>query len=457
MTARRSVPLAIALVAGAIPAAARASVAEVVHTEFADTVTYTAGDGEKNDLTLDLESDAFVLTDPGAEITPKSGCVPSGPHRVTCSGELSYFETPLSADLGDGDDTFTTTGPYFDVEGGPGHDVLDGGAAGGTLAGGGGDDVLTAGAHNVVLLGEAGDDQLTGGPDGDDLTGGPGADAIDGGGSFRDRVGYLDHTAPVTIDLSRPGSTAGAAGEGDTIANVEHANGGKGDDEITAAGDLPAPGSGSRIDGYEGDDVIHGGPGQDDLAGGAGDDWVMGGADYDLLYGGPGRDVLDGGSGGGYIFSQDGGPLIGDEHVPNQDVVICGEGGGEVAASAERGYPLDIIDQSCGSVHTDLQVLQQIAHGPATWPVTALRAGVYCHFPGCRVRIALRAHQRLAGLVERDVPERQAVTLMAPLERWARRELADRGVLMVRLSMLVKKNGFRWRARFSYYYVLHRP
>ena len=84
------------------------------------------------------------------------------------------------------------------LDGGPGHDILYGGPAGGddaligaagndklyggkggdTLDGGAGDDELRGGPDDDALYGGAGDDQLRGGPDDDTLYGGAGADTF---------------------------------------------------------------------------------------------------------------------------------------------------------------------------------------------------------------------------------------------------------------------------------------
>src|SRR5207247_10392771 len=116
---------------------------------------------------------------------------------------------------GDGDDRLSGDHVAASVGGGPAQGVLDAGTGGGTLMGGDDDDVLHGNGQQTTLRGGPGDDELDGGGF-DILEGGPGADAINGGGTGGDTVSYRDHTEPVKVDLSKPGSPAGAAGEGDT-------------------------------------------------------------------------------------------------------------------------------------------------------------------------------------------------------------------------------------------------
>lgn len=67
--------------------------------------------------------------------------------------------------------------------GGPGDDVLSTprGGTRGSLSGGPGDDVITGGAFADGLMGDAGSDRIVGGGGSDKITGGSGSDRIFGG------------------------------------------------------------------------------------------------------------------------------------------------------------------------------------------------------------------------------------------------------------------------------------
>src|SRR4051794_26185491 len=137
LSMRSALATLVATVVLLLPAAASASTAQVEVEQSYGTyyyVAYDAAPGEVNDLTASGDEHGIVLTDPGAEIMPGDGCTSTGAPSVACTHEygLSYVE----ADLGDGEDHFTTTGPTFDVDGGPGNDVIDGGQSGGELRGG---------------------------------------------------------------------------------------------------------------------------------------------------------------------------------------------------------------------------------------------------------------------------------------------------------------------------------
>jgi Ca2+-binding RTX toxin-like protein len=100
-----------------------------------------------------------------------------------------------------------------------------------------------------TLTGNNSDNTLRGGPGGDILTGGPGTDLAD----------YSDHTAGVTVDLTDTTADQGAAGEGDTLAEMENILSGKGSDVLS--------GNDARnwIDGGAGADAISGRGGFDTL------------------------------------------------------------------------------------------------------------------------------------------------------------------------------------------------
>ena len=311
---RRSLTPALALAAALLaPASALAADALVIppppcHGTQAKymmcdppVVTYTAQPGEANRLTISSDGAGRVrFQDAAVAVHAGSGCVAVDEHTVTCGSG-----GPVRTDAGDLDDVIDVVdlvdgrgGPV--VQGGPGDDHITGAphAAGGPgndtlaavpggswtqLSGDDGDDTLAGAGEGDILVGGDGRDTLTGGPGDDLLTGDGGAtvaaDAIDGG-EGRDVVDYADRRAGVSVDLTRPES-AGAAGEGDRLAGIEHVNGGRGPDRLT--GDAGA----NTLAGGRGADVIDGGPG---------DDHVEGGRGRDLLAGGDGDDALEAGS-----------------------------------------------------------------------------------------------------------------------------------------------------------------
>ncbi|MEA2222224.1 MAG: hypothetical protein QOH83_600, partial [Solirubrobacteraceae bacterium] len=414
---------------------------------------YEAAPGEVNDLTVQDVAGSIVLNDPGAEITPGEGCAATTTHSATCTSEFGL--SSAYADLGDEADHFISEGPPFSVEGGAGDDVLEGGTAGGTFDGDEGDDILRGGAHVSGFSGGDGADQMIGTEESDRFMGGPGPDSIDGRGEFQadwsegDVVSYEDHDAPVTVDLSKPGSPAGAAGEGDVLTNVESVYGGQGPDKLTARKELFSTGFGSGLGGAGGDDLIRGGPGRDTLAGGGGDDSVRGGGDDDLLKGGPGRDTLIGGGGSNELWSF-------DARRPERDSVRCGEGGSVYAGSAAAPV-LDAVDQSCGYVDLWGPIVDRVVYGYVGRPTRAVKSTVEC-LRHCGLTIRLRAHGKLLGSATREIRGIGSATLAIPLTRAARDELKRAGMLKLGFAMDIS-----WGARLrhpqatSWHLLLHDP
>ncbi|HKP89403.1 MAG TPA: calcium-binding protein [Thermoleophilaceae bacterium] len=438
-------PLA-ALVAGLLfPAAASAATAEVKVIQGYGTYAvaqYEAAPGEVNDLTAQGATDPIVLTDTGAEITPGPGCTAITAHSVTCTSPSTDSDLTVYAELGDEADHFTSEGPSFDAEGGPGDDDLEGGAAGGTLEGDEGDDTLRAGVAGGWLLGGDGADELTGSDRNDQLRGGAGPDKIDGAGqfdtdwSYGDIVSYEDQNGPVTVDLSEPGSPAGAAGEGDTISNVESVHGSRGPDTITLSQDLPPGGRRTLVLGNGGNDLISGGPGPDELYGDRSHDRIRGAGGDDVVGGGPGRDTLDGGAGENEMGSSEG-------DLPERDVVRCGAGGSVSVGSGVRPL-LDLIDQSCGRLTFFGGPLVEVLHAFKGQPVSAVQLTPQC-WKRCVVAVELHAHGRVVGAAQREIKRERSGTLTMPLSRAVRDELAQAGALKLGVSIVV-----RWGARLRH-------
>jgi hypothetical protein len=200
----------------AAPAAVHAST--TTHAVGGTTIGYAAAPGEANQLSVSRIAGlpaAIRLTDPGAAIMatapgpldlPPGDCTGAGP--VDCPAATV---TGVSADLGDGNDTFSAgDGPAATVSGGAGVDTLDGGAGGDALRGNGGADTLRGGDGADTLVGGAGADAFDGGP-GDDtiqandgvaetITCGPGADTVT---ADRGVGGVTDAVDPTTCEILR--------------------------------------------------------------------------------------------------------------------------------------------------------------------------------------------------------------------------------------------------------------
>ena len=312
--------LSLLMLAAAAPAAPAATVQmrDEVEREGGTTYVYgvvslTAAAGEVNRVSVDHRPGdrAVVISDPGAALTGDARCANVDAHTVLCDGRALSGITEVLAELGDMDDTATATGddrlPYLAIRGGDGNDVLAGrwatldggdgndalrgdagaevlhGGAGDDLLeghdggdyahGGAGDDIIRGGEGHDVLLGgttisgvePAGTDRLEGGPGNDTLDDqdglgryAPGADVLVGGGGTDAVHSYVLRRAAVTVDLSRPGGH-GEAGENDTIAGIENAAGGSGDDMLLGD-DGP-----NRLDGDRGRDTLRGNGGNDVL------------------------------------------------------------------------------------------------------------------------------------------------------------------------------------------------
>lgn len=314
----------------------------------------------------------------------------SGPTDATMGGatRLQYFTTVIGSqgsgiiDGSAGNDTIfgeagedTLNGQLGNdvLVGGDGNDDLTGGAGNDTLFGEDGDDTLTGGAGNDQLYGGLGDDVMSGGS-GDDLFqgqegndtifGGTGSDEImvssfadvdriDGGESAgdTDELVFVSATPVlVTFTSLETGSYAyqGGGGASGTFTNIEHFEGGSGNDTLDLS-NLPdavtvtftggnagtitngtdtitfsniesliltddadvveasLDKAGMNIDMGAGDDRFFGGIGDDTVEGGAGDDRLLGGGGNDSLSGGTGVNLLDGGSGGDTIDGTNGG------------------------------------------------------------------------------------------------------------------------------------------------------
>ena len=195
--------------------------------------------------------------------------------------------TPLNDHyIGSGySDTFSGADGHDILIGAGGDDTLDGGSGDDTLDGGGDSDSIVGGAGQDILVGGAGSDTLQGGADSDTLDGGDGADVLDGGDGV-DRVSFATVSTGVVITLSGTGPhKAEAAGQKDTLANIEIFDGSQYSD--TFIGNAEA----NVFNGLGGNDELYGSGGDDTLDGGAGDDHLFGGLGSNKLIGGSGFDI----------------------------------------------------------------------------------------------------------------------------------------------------------------------
>jgi Ca2+-binding RTX toxin-like protein len=275
VTLTRRAAVALATFAPALVAApvALASTAKV----DGSVLTYAAAAGEPNNVVISVAEDGSVeVTENGTQANgfpvhidfdPSSGCTPSSPKAVKCTGDITSVVValgdaddtiqidgalPTTIDGGDGGDSLGGGNGSDRLEGGAGADRLEGGAGPDTLDGGAGADSLTAGTGDDSLHGGDGDDTLTAGGGDDSLDGDAGADSL-AGGEGTDTVDYAARGGPVTVTLDGQAND-GEAGENDNAeASVENVTGGAGDDTLT---------------GGDGDNVLTGGAGNDTIDGG---------------------------------------------------------------------------------------------------------------------------------------------------------------------------------------------
>jgi Ca2+-binding RTX toxin-like protein len=166
------------------------------------------------------------------------------------------------------------------------------------------DNEFTGGPGNDIMVGGAGNDTFHEGPapsGADDMLGGTGSDTCD----------YSQRTGNVSVSLDGSDND-GEPGEGDNCGGVRLANLGSDPDfgpvnledalegAPVAFGDVENVITGSGDDVIEGStagNVLSGGPGNDTISGLGGADVLNGGPGNDTLSGGPGNDTLNGGDG----------------------------------------------------------------------------------------------------------------------------------------------------------------
>jgi Ca2+-binding RTX toxin-like protein len=259
---------ATASVAAALCAPALAGAATVAHDPAAPGVTYTAVDGEANQLSVTGSAASVGFGDSAGIAAPVAPdlCQAADAFNVTCP------LAPVAIGLGDGSDTLS----------------VGAGAPAMAIQAGSGDDALV-------------DPALSGG-------------TVFNGGDGIDRVDYSGRSSGVTVSLGF-GSNDGEGAEADHIT-AEDVAGGAGSDAITGTG------SANGLTGGAGSDILTGGGGDDILDGGANGDTLLGQAGVDSLVGGPGIDTLHGGTGDDTISADD----------RQVDTVDCGPGTDTVVA-----------------------------------------------------------------------------------------------------------------------------
>jgi Ca2+-binding RTX toxin-like protein len=145
-----------------------------------------------------------------------------------------------------------------------------------TLVGLGGSDLLEGGDGNDGLYGGLANDSLLGGAGDDLLDGGAGNDTLDGGAG-NDTALYNEALGNVVVNLGLAGQQNTGAGGFDTLAGIENATGGNGNDSLTGTATA---------------NVLRGGLGNDTIIALGGDDTVDGGEGDDILQGGAGIDTV---------------------------------------------------------------------------------------------------------------------------------------------------------------------
>jgi Ca2+-binding RTX toxin-like protein len=385
--------------------------ASTVSTDNATGKLVVTGDGGANAVTVAHGSSQvggffFSVTDTSGASTGDADCRSRNSQNVLCS---ATGLTAISVSLVGGNDsasldttvpstasTLSGGGDNDTLAGDDGPDTLMGGAGADSMSGEsgqdtasydgggsavvdigggandeGGDNVqsdienLTGGAGNDRLTGDGDSNVLSGGQGSDVLIGGLGSDSLHGGGNLDfagdvgDTASYRDRTAStagVVADIGGgpndgdPTLNSGAGEDDDIGTDIEHIEGGEGDDNLSGTGArnrLAGLGGNDTLHGLGGHDALeivrnltpffppdcvtsrnegglYGGPGSDDIYGGTGVDGLDGGEGNDSLYGGahgewsytypnnssscvdmefsglyggPGDDILDGGAG----------------------------------------------------------------------------------------------------------------------------------------------------------------
>ena len=260
-------------------------------------VTFKAGRGEANDVTVTQANGRLRFHDSANPVRAKGDCERVNQHTASCpvTEDVARVKLRNRADTAKVSGLVEVRGGSGAdrLRGGPGFDDLDGQAGNDTLVGKDGGDELTGGRGRDRLFGTAGDDDLIDGErDGnaqpDFFVGGSSRDTA--GQDRGDFVIYSSRSRGISVDViseSGPG--------GDEIVGIESVEGGSGDDELSGDHDdnhLVGNGGDDRLLARDGDDFVEGDGGDDDLNGASGTDALNGGAGLDEFDGGTGDDAL---------------------------------------------------------------------------------------------------------------------------------------------------------------------
>jgi Ca2+-binding RTX toxin-like protein len=294
---------------------------------------YFAAPGETNDVSVTLSGTDYVLSDPGAVITPMAGCTAITVNQAKCPvATVGVIDIRLG-DLDDEaavDPSIAGLGDQFNpgvlIQGDAGNDTLTGGPnVDNGLYGhnnfsfeGPGEDKLTGGGLRDYLSGSEGNDELTGSAGRDDLWGGDGADNVDGGAG--DDTLY-EGTASNGADRLIPGPGIDQLYYGDRKGDVNVAENGLADDGELLEGDNVDPGLESVVTG-SGNDTFAGSGEGTLVSTNEGNDTISAGDGDDQIEGGEGNDVLNGEGGGDQIVADEGNDLV--DGGPGDDSISDG-------------------------------------------------------------------------------------------------------------------------------------
>ena len=401
------------------------------------TLSFTAAPGEANRLTVSgrgRREDPYSRPFP-AELVfhDDGGAIEAGPCRqedrrtAVCRvvGAQAVGDTfDVSVELGDRSDIARVDDAaddvYVNLDGGAGNDSLSARSA----DGGPGDDVLVAKERGSYLIGDAGSDRLVGGTGSDSLQGdrnttgttreiAPSRDVILGGAG-EDTVHYFSDD-PVVVDLTAGRARQLPANVVDSIADVESA--------FTGAGD----------------DVVIGSPGANRLDAGSGDDRLLGGPGDDVLQGGSGADRLKAGGGDDEIEARD------DNR--EADSIACGAGVDLLKTGDENfeGFVRDRFGPDCERLTYDyVEDVPAIPSGVPQGPRAVVP--VVCTLEPCKATVTLRVDGRLVGQAARPVPYALTKPVVVALRRPARGRALTVSTKL-RSGKVVERSGYRVRLR----------
>ncbi len=342
MRPRPAIAVLAAAAAAALAAPANAS---TVFVSGGDAVDYNAEPGEANNLTVSRSGGNYVITDPGATITPIGAtCASVSASQATCPA-LGIFN--IDATLGDLGDTGTIDASVTGAE------------LRAQLQGGTGGDTLNAGPNvENDLFGDDDSDTLIGSDGRDRIGGGDGDDTMSGAaeGDFFDASAGTD-----TIDAGAGDDSFGSSGQPDGPDTFIGGPGDDGLDQRQRRASLFIDGDGVADDGEncpgaacEGDNVM---ADVEEISSGRGDDTIVGGDVRNTLFGGPGDDLVEGGGEGDLVFGEDGNDTVaggfGDDEVRGDEGIdmMRGDGGDDLLREAfVDGTP----DAFSGGKGTDL-------------------------------------------------------------------------------------------------------